>query len=110
MIRKLKSLNLLEILAYFVGRDPVDEWEFQVGSHTCRVVNGYRSGASLLVDGERVARTNQKFALRLGKPALTAEVAEDGAAPRRVDIYVRAFSSVKIQVRIDGDAIQNDFV
>jgi len=92
------------------GGDPRDEWEFQIDKKECRVVNGWRSGAALFVDGVEVVRNTQLFSIRGNKPLLTTEVEGEATATKRVEIYVRAISGVTIHVRIDGYPLQEGFV
>jgi hypothetical protein len=110
MLRKLRSSRLRDAFAYLRGGDPRDEWEFCVGTRPCRFVNGWRSGAALLVDRVKVARCDKRISVRGDKPLVTAEVKDDAGVVRRVDVFVRAVSGVTIHVRIDGAPIQKDFI
>ena len=92
------------------GGDPRDEWEFEVGKKPCRVVNGWRFGSALIVDGVEVVRTDQLYSVRGEKPLLTAEVRDEADSAKRVDIYARAIFGVTIHVRIDGVPVQEGFV
>jgi hypothetical protein len=110
MIRKRQGSRLRDIFSYMRGGDPRDEWEFRVGAATCRFVNGWRSGAALFIDGVEVARTDKLISVRADKPVVTAEVTTGVGTTSRVDIYVRAISSVTIHVRVNDVPIQDGFV
>lgn len=110
MIKKTKSSSFRQLFSYIVGGDPVDEWEFHVESHACRVVNGWRSGAALFVDGNRKVWNEEMFAVRGEKPMLTADIETAHSGSRRIDVYVRAIVGVKIQVRVDGVPIIQEFI
>jgi len=110
MLRKIRSSRLREVVSYMLGGDPRDEWEFEVGTKLCRFLNGWRSGAKLMVDGLEVARNDQPISVGGQEPFISAEVRDGNVRPWRVDVYVRAIFGVKIHVRIDGRPLNDGFL
>lgn len=110
MLRKIKRSRLREVFSYIRGGDPLDEWEFEIGIKPCRFVNGWRSGAALIVDGEEVARNNQLIAVWGRKPLVTAELKDSDDRQRQVDVYIRAIFGVKIHVRLDDIPVNSGFL
>jgi hypothetical protein len=68
-------------------------------------VNGWRSGAALLVNGAEVVRNNQLFSVRGQLPVISTTVES-----KRVDIHVKALTRVTIQVRVGGVPIHDGFI
>lgn len=110
MLQKLQSSRLRDLFSYFRGGDPRDEWVFEIGERSCHFVNGWRSGAALIVDGAVVARSEQRIAVRGEKPVMAAEVKTNAGAVRRIEIYVRAVTGVTIHVRVDGVPLREGFL
>ena len=110
MIEKTKSSRLWNIFGYLVGNDPQDEWTFQIDGVPCRVRNGWRSGASLYIDGEEKDKSGKLFVVNGKKPLLSGKVIDSNGNESTVSIHVKAVTGVKVQVRKDGEPIHNGFV
>ena len=99
-----------DYLRYLVGGNPRDEWEFQVGDVHCKLLNEWRGGAKLFVNGVIVANDKRLFEVSGRKPMLSAGVADEIDVVRTVEVYIRAILSVKARIDIDGVPISNGFV
>ena len=110
MVRKLRSSRLSEWFRYAVGGDPRDEWEFTVAGKHCLVVNGWRSGIALFVEGTEVARYLKLYSIRGEKPLISSDIVDGSGGTARVDVYVRAITGVTMQVRVNDVPLQDAFI
>ena len=76
----------------------------------CCVVNGWRGGIALFVDGAEVARYLKQYSVRGSEPLISVDVADSSGGTARVGVYVRAVASVTIQVRVNGIPLQDEFI
>jgi hypothetical protein len=92
------------------GGDPRDVWEITDGALIAKVVNGWQSGARLLVDLEAHASNTDKIAVNGDKVLLDATVTDRAGKPRHVQVFMRAWLKVRIRVSVDGVFLRDDFV
>ena len=74
------------------------------GQSEIRVENTWFNGATLFVDGDRVARANDYFIFNKYKPLISENVKLDGAE-RLVEVFMLARTTVKIKINVDGRQI-----
>ena len=68
------------------------------------VDNTWFNGATLLVDGQTVARCGDLFALKKERHIMTATVNFDGV-DMLIEVYIYAIFTVKIKICVDGSPI-----
>lgn len=110
MIQKTKSSALWDFFGYLFGKDPQDEWSFQVNGIPCRVLNGWRSGAFLYVNGQEKDRNKQQLALGGNQPFLSAKIRDSQGNESTLSIHVKALTKVGIQIRLNGQPIHDGFI
>ena len=110
MIQKPKSSGLWNFFGYLLGKDPQDEWCFQVNGISCRVLNGWRSGAFLYVNGQEKDRNKQQIALGGNQPSLSAKIRDSQGNESTLSIHVKALTKVVIQIRLNGQPIHDGFI
>lgn len=110
MIHRTAKAYLWDNLGYSFGGNARDVWEFEAGGLPCRVVNEWRSGARLLVEDVVVAENNRLHAFQDKTPALSAVVTDGFGRPIKIEVYVRAVLTVKINVSVDGKRLSEKYV
>ena len=109
MIEKTKSSSLLNFFGYLIGNDPQDEWNFEIRGVPCRFLNGWRSGASLYINGEEKDKTGKLFSVDGKKPLLSGKIKDSEGIESTVSVHVKAVTEIKIQVRLDNEPIHEGF-
>ena len=79
----------------------------QVGDDRLRVENTWFSGATLFLNDQPIAKNNDFFALDRGIPLMSAEAAVNGSQSR-IEVFVRAIFTVKIQIRLNGNIVAGE--
>ncbi len=110
-IARIEKVSFADYFRYMTGKNPRDLWEFSVEGVSYRVVNQWRGGAQLKGPGDEVlAENNEVLAIKGTEPALSAMVGEPGGRNHRVDVYFRAWISVKARVDVDGEPLSAGFM
>lgn len=110
MIQKTKSSKLRDYLGYLFGKDPQDEWIFTVDKNECRFLNGWRSGASLYINGVEVAKNDDLFAVNPQRTLVEGKLIDDQGNESILSIHMKAITGVKIQIRHNNKPIHDGFL
>lgn len=110
MIEKTKTSRLLNFFGYIFGNDPQDEWVFQIDGTPCRILNGWRSGASLYIDGHEQSRSGKQFVIDATKPLLTGKIVNSNGEETIVSVHMKAITGIKIQIRKNDEPIHDGFL
>ena len=98
------------LVLYAKGGDPRDVWEFTSGALTAKVINGWRSGARLLVDLETLSSNSDMLAVNGSNLLLAATVTDRMGQPREIKVFMRAWLHARIRVSVDGVFLTEKFV
>ena len=76
----------------------------RAGEDRIRVENTWFSGATLFLNDEPIASNNSFFALDRSSPFMSAEATVEGSRSR-IDVFLWAVFTVKIQIRLNGTIV-----
>jgi|MGYP003333504158 hypothetical protein len=110
MITKTTTPSWHDKLKFLFGGNPIEVWEFNVDGLPCKIVNEWRYGAKLLVDGVVRSQNSKMFEVAGQKPFLLAEVPTTSGKTRKIEIFLKAVANVKVRVAIDGVFLTDDYV
>lgn len=105
MIRRIKKPGLTAYILYALNHDPTDIWEINIMGKKYKLINGWRSGAKLFHDDTLIAENNKKFHIDSKSPLITFDIKDS-----KVEIFAKAMLSVKINVKVNGQLIQNNYI
>lgn len=105
MIRRIKKPGLSAYIQYFLNHDPTDIWEIDIMGKKYKLTNGWKTGAKLFHENTLIAENNKKFHVNTKSPVITFNIKGS-----KVEIFAKAMLSVKINIKVNGQFIQNNYI
>jgi hypothetical protein len=110
VITRTHRASLSDYFRYFAGGNPRDTWDFEVSGHRFTLVNEWRNGAKLLVDGLVVDQNNKLIEVSGEAPFLCTNVYDTLGNSRKIEVFIRARVQVLARVHVDGKPINHEFI
>ncbi len=110
MLKKTSSTTFTDYFRVMKGANPSETWVFSSGDLHGEVINAWRTGIRLIINGNVMAENDKMVALDASRPMLEATFTDAAGVAHQIEVYVRAVLAVKIRVVVDGVSLSDGLV